>query len=135
MRADGNPFSLAVVLRGEREQRLSNAVQFVLVSRVVRPGWVVFWHKNIASVDTFVFSKWVKTFIAELRRGVDSSVWFDLFFDSMRSNMSSSVTSGLKKNRILVMELPAHTSDRLQFLDVSAYGPFSAFSNPLVAAE
>lgn len=127
--ADGSHVSPAVVFRGEREPHLSSATQSKRVSDICPPPWCVYWRKDIASMDTQIFRKWVKEFVPKARAKVNQEEWIVLFYDGFRAHMASDVIDVLAKRKIAVMALPSHTSDRLQPLDLTIFGPMKHYSN------
>lgn len=127
--ADGSPIAPAVVFRGEREPLLTSPTISRKASEVVKDPWLLFWRKDVASVDTGIFRRWIDNFIPLARAHVHSSEWIILYYDALRSHMSAGVVHKLAESKIAVMALPAHTSDRLQPLDVSVFSAFKHWTN------
>lgn len=120
--ADGSPTAPAVMCRDEREPMLISETKSKRESEVVFPLWSVSWRKDLASVDTIIFQRWIDKFIYVVRHKVDEEMWIVLFFEALRAHMSPYVIEKTSKNQIAVMELPAYSSDRLQNLDVVVFG-------------
>lgn len=127
--ADGQEYSPAVVFKGVREPTLSDHVSSEKVSRLMPTGWVCYWRRDVASFDQRIFRDWVDKFIVQVRIGKPSSAWLILFYDACRAHLTSGAISKMRDEKIAVCALPAHTSDNLQPLDVSVFGPFSNFVN------
>lgn len=121
--ADGTEYLPAVVFKGAREPFLSDHVSRTRVSQIVPPTWACFWRKELGSVATRVFNLWVKRFVSVVRSNETPKEWKLLFNDGLRSHMTAYAIKILKEAKIAVVALPAHTSDRLQPLDVIVFGP------------
>lgn len=126
---DVTAFLLAVLFKGENEPRITNEFLSKRLMEVVYDPWVPFWQKDVASVDTNFFKRWVDGFIPVTRGRVCEDKWIVLFYDGLRAHMSSHVIDKLADNKIAVMALPSHTSDCLHPLYVSVFGPYKRFSN------
>lgn len=130
--AHGVSVSPAVVFRGERQPHLNSGTDSGRVTDVVQKPWRAYWRKGIASVDTRIFEQWIEAFKPVARQHVSNETWLVLFYDAFRAHMTARVIGILANSRIAVMVLPAHTSDRLQPLDVSVFGPFKHRTNQAV---
>lgn len=80
-------------------------------------------------MDSVLFEMWIRKFIAHINSVRVGDKWYVLFYDAHRAHMTSAVIENLYRNKIAVMALPAHTSDRIQPLDVCVFRPFKHFVN------
>lgn len=127
--ADGQEYAPAAVFKGVREPTLTEFLTPTKVSKLMPPGWNCFWRRDVASVDSNIFKKWAHKFVADVRARNDNERWMILFYDACRSHMTTAAIDVFRAANIAVMALPAHTSDRLQPLDVSVFGPLRHFVN------
>ena len=73
-------------------------------------------HTESSIVDTTVFNKWMRHFCAQLPPGKHL-----LVLDGHVSHISYETISYANDNRLLIFQLPSHTSHQLQPLDVCAF--------------
>lgn len=130
--ADGCSVLPAVVVQGKREPTLSDFGSVKKVTDVVYKSWKVYWRSENASVETVIFPKWVHDFIPRARERIADGEWIVLFYNVLRAHMTCEVINLFNNNMIAVMELPAHTSDHLQPLDVSVFGPLKHYVNQFI---
>jgi len=127
--AAGEDFLPAPVFKGVREPLITVNLTPRPVSSLLPEGWKAFWRKDLGSVDQAVFRKWVKIFVPLVRKKYNEDTWLIMFYDAARSHMTSDVIGLFLENKIAVMALPSHTSDRTQPLDLSVFGPLKHFTN------
>lgn len=126
--ASGTSVAPGIVFKGVREPTLSSGAMSARVTQLVKEPWSVYWRRDTASVDSYIFGRWIDRFIAAVRTDVDSNDWAVLFYDALRAHMTSTVVEKLYKEKVAVVALPAHTSDRMQPLDVSVFGPMKQYT-------
>jgi len=131
--AAGDTFLPAPIFRGLREPFLSTGCYSRKVSELMPQGWKAFWRKDVASVDSAIFYSWSTEFIKEVRSKYGEQDWLILFWDGYRAHMTYRVINMFRANKVAVIALPAHSSDRTQPLDVSVFGPFKHYANLAVA--
>lgn len=76
--------------------------------------------------DTEIILNWAKGFIAETEDVRANSQHILLILDGYSAHIQFYLLQMLRKNRITIA-LPAHTSHRLQTLDVSVFSPHKSF--------
>lgn len=130
--ADGHGVLPAVVFKGGREPSLSNGIVPRQVSNDVPESWRAFWRKEVALFDFYLFVQWACALIPLARAQVNAGEWIVLLYDALRVHVTCEVINALHMNCIAVVAMPAHTSDRMQPLDVSVFGPFKSFANRTV---
>lgn len=72
---------------------------------------------------------WVSLFISKIRGKYSSDHWLAILYDSARSNMDPDGLEAVLNCSIAVVFLHVHTSDTMQPLDVSLFGPLKNYTN------
>jgi len=80
-----------------------------------------------------IFLRWVRDFVVIASQKYGLQDWLVMFYDAFRVQMSHGVINTFRRNRIAVVTLPPHSSDRTQPLDVSVFGPLKHYANTAVA--
>lgn len=125
----GIVFAPKAGFRGVQEPSLSAGPVKTKVSDLVGPERKAFWRPKKANVNTKIFFEWVDVFISAARANIKEDEWIVLLYDALRLHMTGSVIERLVKRKIAVIALPAHTSDRVQPLDVSVFGQMKQYTN------
>lgn len=81
-------------------------------------------YRDIPGVDTGIFIQWAKNFVAETVTLPSKFEYIVLLMDGYAAHVSYEALAILKKNNIVVVALPAHTTHRLQVLDMSVFSSF-----------
>lgn len=102
------------------------------VSDVVPNEWNVYCGKEVATVDSVIFKRWVNDFILLSRTNVGKEQLIILFYDALRAHMYHNVIKKFYAHKIAVFAMPAHKSDCLKNLDVSVFGAFKTISSTRV---
>lgn len=106
-----------------REPFLSYKASSKKVLKVVRRRRTPFGQKDVVCVDTVIFQRWVEIFILNGWSALEEKKWIVLYYDGLRAQMYSAVIEDLLKHKSFAIVLPDHTSNRLQPLEVSLFGP------------
>lgn len=130
--ADEKEYHTAAVFLGIREPSISNRVSHTKVSKLIPEERVAFRRRDVASVDTFISNKLVTTFTGVVQKRRNPQKWIIYFYDALRSHMSYYAIETIHAGNIAVLALPVHTSDRLQPLDLSIFGPWRHFAKAAV---
>jgi len=107
--AAGEWFLSAPIFKGIREPRLSRGCHTIKVSKLMPKGWMAFWRKDVASVDSGIFIRWAREFIKQIRAKYGLQDWIVLFYDACRAHMTYEVINLFYTNKIAVIALPAHS--------------------------
>lgn len=126
---DGPKVPPAAVFQGNREPYFFNDIASYQISELLKSSWELFWRNGTASFNGFIFLKLVRNFISLARAHVDEGEWIEFFYDALRAHMSTAAINILYEVLIAVIALPAHSSDKLQALDVSVFGPHKKHVN------
>lgn len=86
--AHGKEYLPAAVFRGVREPSLSIIVSHTKFSKLMPEKWITFWRRDMASVDTVIFDKWLSMFTTVVPKVCNHQKWIILFHDALRSYMS-----------------------------------------------
>lgn len=84
-------------------------------------------YREKAGVDTFIYKDWAEKFIDEtdvLRADRRNRL---LLHGGNGCHIQLSVLIGMREAGVVVFAFPSHTSQDLQLLDVSVFGPFKCF--------
>lgn len=128
--ADGDKSFAVATFVCECGPALSKGAICAKVKDEISPLWKVYYRKSKKYFETFLFTKWARNFISVARFHVADNKRTVLFYDYSRSYMTSIAVKEFCRNRIAVIASPAHTSDRLQPLDVSVFGTLYSYVNP-----
>jgi len=126
-------FCQILFLKEYVKPRLSRGCYTRKVSELMPKGWMAFWRKDVASVDSGIFIRWAREFIKQIREKYGLQDWIVLFYDACRAHMTYEVINLFYTNKIAVIALPAHSSDRTRPLDVSVFGPMKHYANSAIA--
>lgn len=124
--------SSAAVFCSVRKPRLSKGHISRELSNIVLPNWAKYWRKDVRSVKTRVFRRWSVLFVHRTRALVDSGSWIVLIYNGFTCAYHVQYHSTFYQNKTAVVPLPAHTSDRLQPLDVIVSDPLKQFANTAI---
>lgn len=128
IRADGDAVCPITVFKGVCEPFLFTSAGSCRKVTELLPGhWTPFWRRDVESVDGRIFFQWIDIFLDRFKRNSNPNRWTVLFYDALRAHMTSEVIEKLYEGRVAVIALLAHTSGRVQPLDVSVLGPFKHF--------
>lgn len=89
--------------------------------------WLVLYRPELESIDKFLSYDLAKTFKNVFREDVDRDHWLFMFYDGLRAHITVQVVKLFLDAKIAIMALPAHTSHKLQPLDVSLFCSFNHF--------
>lgn len=121
MCADGLQLTAERVFRGVCKPSLSNGVSSQPVELLILVGWTLYWCYEVSSVEKTIFNNWITTFVLRVQERAFSEKMTVLFYDAAQLQMESAVFKKLADRNIAVVEFPAHTSHRLQDLDVIVF--------------
>lgn len=125
--ADGKSYCLCLVLKGQRESVPNFNGKPTKVGEIMNGAWIVLYRPELASIDTTQFFDWAKLFTKKIREHISTEYWLVMFYDGLREHISLQVVKLFLDAKIVIMALPAHTSHRLQPLDVSVFGSLKHF--------
>lgn len=124
-----------VVFSGVRELCLSNYVLSQPVSSLMQTRWTAYWRREVASFNKKIFAKWIFIIVEWLRERFSADNMIVLFYEAVRSRMTSDVVKKLADRNIAVVALPVHSSDCLQPLDISVFSLFKIYVARSYSAE
>ena len=85
------------------------------------------YQREVPGVDSKIIFDWAQKFIAETMYLRANSQYLLLVLDGYGSHVQFKTLQLFRKNRIIVVALPAHTSHVLQPLDVSVFSSYKSF--------
>ena len=122
---DGTAYKPVVVFPGEQPhyRRLGDGLTQT-VHDFLPPCYL--YHLDPAGVDSKIFLDWAKKFIRDTADVRANGRFMALVMDSLSSHLQPEVLSLFRENRVVCIALPAHSSHRLQPLDLSVFAPYKA---------
>ena len=122
--ADGSVYKPAVVLPGKQVHYRRSAVGYQSPIDLLPPCYL--YYRDPAGVDSDIFFNWAHHFVNENAHLRQNGEYCLLVLDGYSAHVQYRTLQYLLENRIIVVAMPAHSSHRLQPLDVGVFGPFKS---------
>ena len=123
--ASGNTYSQVVVYPGTQAHYRKVRGQVQTVQQFLPKCY--FYQREMPGVDSRIIYDWAQKFLedtAELRK---KSQYILLLTDGYGAHVQFNTLQLMKENRVIVIAMPAHTSHRLQPLDVSVFSAYKSY--------
>ena len=123
--ASGQTYTPVIVFPGKQAQfrRVRGTLQ--TVHNFLPPCY--FYQREVPGVDSDIIFDWAKKFVRETAHLRSKSEYLLLVIDAFAGHVQFRTLNYFKENRVVVLAMPAHSSHRLQPLDVSVFSAYKSY--------